>query len=265
MRLSMEKHELLLDIFGNNAKSLEILFLQSGLKPCARMLIHPDYLEETEEFCQADGLCIELADFRVLLTADAGRSYSETGLALGFGSQLDGFHVAYISKDRDLAQAAKTAEYFQDHLSLGRILGYPQCCIDAFMETSKSPGADHIEAMMARTKRPSHWNNILTRHFDLSVLSHIPCSFDCHESELMAQERLLCLEKVNPYLAFRIIRAQGSAYVFTKDEGIHMLRDPKLSLDTVRYNGVESTMRNALHHHLINSSSISAKRVLHFS
>lgn len=112
---------------------------------------------------------------------------AEHGLGVAFGVRG---RVAVGGK-KSVAEAVLTAEEEGDHEELGRLLGYPECCVDAF-----SPGPTPVYEIACRTdscearedresvvvKEPDALTNIMWAHRGWKFISHVPCSFECEHS-----------------------------------------------------------------------------------
>jgi len=84
---------------------------------------------------------------------------------------------------------------------MGRLLGYPDCCIEAFEKAG--PGAtvtDLIRGAYRRSRDFSWRLNCLDPLSPLNLIPHIPCSFDCKASSRMADSVLSALDGVFPFL-----------------------------------------------------------------
>lgn len=88
---------------------------------------------------------------------------------------------------------------------------------------------DPIYSVLDETKIPSpypFWNNSVARYFDVTLLSHYPCSFNCRESIKIAKERLQLIKKsVSSSLAEYIIEQLKSAIIVTKSKGIYKINN----------------------------------------
>lgn len=108
-----------------------------------------------------------------------------------------------ISIARDKATAVKGAEAHRefDNWTLGKLLGYPKCCIDAFddrwrvgihdttLEAVKSTTGSKVDEYEEDGKRVYVYrldsvveNNIFMRYMGIRGVPHLVCSFDCKES-----------------------------------------------------------------------------------
>ena len=167
-------------IFGSNAKSIEILAVLNDKKPCARMGFYDEELAAIKEFCQTNGLFLEISDFKVAMEGD---KYSNKGKISDFG-----INFVYISKNALIAKNAKNHEKMQDHENLGLLLGYPSCCISFFIEHQdrlKFLDNDYADTSLRYSvgNEFPYANNILLKENDICLLSHFPCSLNCEFSK----------------------------------------------------------------------------------
>lgn len=140
--------------------------------------------------------------------------------------------VAYISKSMELAKQAYKAEKKGDQITFGRLLNYPECCVDFYQYKIPQPTGDEFSFVLHtfsntngkpsfytnnifnfQTRAPTkHKLNILNsfkdvlgeriRHF---LISHIPCSFRCKESIRIGREIFKLLKKENKRFARDIV------------------------------------------------------------
>ncbi len=108
---------------------------------------------------------------------------------------------ALVGTDTDVVEDAVDAFKAEDAHRLGELLGYPECCIDAFEERVDDEHAvpiyeiacasdNAVEAPDRETIRleePDPLLNIIWAYKGWRFISHIPCSFDCDESRDLAQ------------------------------------------------------------------------------
>ena len=126
-----------LAIFGSQIKAQEILFLLHDLKAVVRQGFSEQELPAIVDFCKKNNLFLVKSRFKVLF-ADQEK-FSNKGLRVTETDQRQGMLFVYISKDERKALLAAYAEQINDHQQLGKLLGYPQCCVDFFCKnTSKN-------------------------------------------------------------------------------------------------------------------------------
>ncbi len=96
-----------------------------------------------------------------------------------------------------------------DNNKIGRLLGYPQCCIECFKGTWVDESLlDNTWAMSvgskSKTIRSTHEIDILTisecathlRWLGARAVFHLPCSYDCDASKKLARRHLLLAREV---------------------------------------------------------------------
>jgi hypothetical protein len=162
------------------------------------------------------------------------RSVSPFKILIGrFDSTFQGARIhnpeycAYLSLDSAKAKAAFEAEKNNDKKTLGRLLGYPDCCVENFIEYNSKHDPDFmIRAFLSTAIRPSFYCNsifnleskisssqaeLLNCHpeifrdsFYLFLIGHIPCSLDCKRSIKIGKKTLEILRKKIPSLAKEI-------------------------------------------------------------
>ena len=136
--------------------------LYAGIKPLLRQIVAPAMIKPTRQRFAALGLAVEEAEHLVALPSTQGR-------------------VLFVARDWDRARAAAACEAAEDHdLELGQLLGYPRCCVDAYLHVPppRSNAAAFARARASTGRRFEPRLNTL----DLAVfhyLSWLPCSFSC--------------------------------------------------------------------------------------
>jgi hypothetical protein len=194
----------LINIFKTRIKSLEIMLLLKGIKPAVRQIFYPHEINEVKKFCRGNSLFIVESEFKVKL-ADASNEFSNKGIAT---KKEDSSCVSfyYISHDELLAYKASLYEIKKDHKNLGKILGYPDCCIDFFIAHSKERERldnDYEIPVLNNSKgnKFSFYNNIFQRKNDYSLLSHFPCSLSCKESSEIGKRHFETLYSSYPKIS----------------------------------------------------------------
>lgn len=109
-----------------------------------------------------------------------------------------------VAKRKELLEEFRQATEAADHETIGELLGYPSCCIRAFV--SRWPAErDLVWAAATAVAKPegncielAHYYpecNIVLRYFGLRALPHMPCSFLCTESKHFAEKFLAYMPK----------------------------------------------------------------------
>ncbi|MBI2138749.1 hypothetical protein HYU13_04120 [Candidatus Woesearchaeota archaeon] len=92
--------------------------------------------------------------------------------------------------------------------------------------------------------------NIAARHFDISLLSHFPCSFNCQPSLEIAKKNLQMMQQLDPSLSTEFEEALKTAVIYTESQGVFLLKNPRMEDgvegDRLYYNGLMGTKDNQL-------------------
>ena len=243
-------------IFHSITKSLEVLYVLEGSKPCARILVPEEELEKAADFLDESRLDYSVSDFKVLKQALHSEFYSDKSIKIGKNDSRKGHLFVYISKTKNFAEKAKIAEEKNNHFELGLILGYPKCCCDFFEKNFDENNTD-LTLMALKYSHGfefSFYCNIAARHFDVSLLSHFPHNFNCEESIKIAKNNLKIIENHSKQLAVMLSGVLQSAVVYTLEEGIFLFRNYEKNNNEIIYRNVLSTEKSKLYF-LLNSNN----------
>ncbi len=143
--------------------------LYAGIKPLVRQVLSPAELPAARARFWQLGLSCGEATHRVALPSTGGV-------------------VLFVSRDPRRVQEAVRCEALPEHdLELGRLLGYPRCCVEAYLEVP--PPRTNVQAFAAAAANtPGRFLPRLNT-IDLAVfhyLSWVPCSFGCELSRAFA-------------------------------------------------------------------------------
>lgn len=155
--------------------------LLAGLRPLIRQLLSDDEISLASRFTER-GFVVEPAPLRYVATCHEWEPGNDAAGATR--------RPVFIARDRGRIQAAIECELVPSKESdreLGRLLGYPRCCVEAFVEEAKLlQNPDTIRLALSRTRGScSPRLNVL----DLAVfhwISWYPCAFDCALSQRYA-------------------------------------------------------------------------------
>lgn len=245
-------------LFKSMTKSLDVLYVMEGAKDVSRIMASDDDINGYKDFLIKQGMSFAVSDFKVSKEVDQNR-FSNKGIRLPKTSQ--GYYLVYISKSKGKAEQAKEAEKENNHKRLGRLLGYPECCIrffdKEFPKQSKKSN-DYVLASLSSSKGFvfPFYNNIAARQFDLSLISHFPCSLDCKSSISIAKRNLRIIKKHSAEISKIFEGMLKSAVLYTEDRGAFLLRDFKLEGNKLSYDKIMSHADNVLYQELKDSKHI---------
>ena len=172
----------LVALFGSQTKAQEILFVLHNVKDVVRQGFYDEELPLVEQFCRRQRLFLVKSKFKVILVDDS--EYSNKGLRTSGEDSQKGMFFIYLSKNEEKALLASYYELVNNDTELGKILGYPNCCIKFFCQHF---GKDNPNLELLPTNL---YTNLSQRHRDAVLLSHFPCHSDCPASITLAQQYL---------------------------------------------------------------------------
>lgn len=176
-------------IFGSKTKAQEIVLLLSGAKAVVRQGFYEYELPQIEQFCAENKIYLAKSSFKVHLT-DEG-SYSNKGLRLPLTDQRPGMFFVYLSVEENKTWQASYAETKNDDKDLGKVLGYPPCCVSFFCKRF----SEHNPNL--QLKPTNMFTNLTKRSQDCVLLSHFPCSSDCEESVKLGKKYFEVIQKTD--------------------------------------------------------------------
>ncbi len=179
--------EKLAKIFGSKTKAQEIVLLLTETKTVVRQGFYEYELPQIEQFCAENRIYLAKSSFKVHLTEEG--SYSNKGLRFPLTDQRPGLFFVYLSLDENKTWQASYAETKNDDKELGRILGYPSCCVSFFCKRF----SEHNPNLQLRPT--NMFTNLTKRSQDCVLLSHFPCSSDCEESIALGKKYFEVIQK----------------------------------------------------------------------
>ena len=202
---------------SNNRIDPEWLGLKANLRPAIRLTVEPSWVEEVS---------------KVFTKMDATVLQSEGPVVIDHRT----VRILYIGKDEAVLNELRTAEWplfdhpekltVQDkidrHLIIGRCLGFPSCCVEAFCEWSgRGVGSlevggpivasePYVSAYEARVPNPNPLLNDQLEQMRLRLITFSPCTYDCQEAGSFAQKLLKAIEEFHGAEAAENLVAQLS-------------------------------------------------------
>ena len=245
-------------IFRSIIKSLEVLYIIEGIKPCARILVFEDELNKAVDFLYENKIHAAISNFKVLKQNIQSEFYSDMSIKIDKDSAQKGYFLVYLSKNKDIAEKTKLAEQNNNHKELGLLLGYPKCCCEFFEKNFDGSNSDLTLKTLENSDGCEFpfYNNIAARHFDVSLLSHFPHSFLCKPSIDIAKNNLKVIQKHSAQLASVFSGILQGVVIYTMDEGVFLLRKYEKINNDLIYGDVLTTTKSKLYYLLFSNREL---------
>jgi len=185
----------------NRSDLMQIIYVLAGVKPAVRFGISEKYFKYLRKTFGALGLFVMKSNFYVrdqITCRGAKYTYSRSFSPVSKDPQI----FVYVSKDKALCLTLRESEMHNDDISFGKLLGYPECCVEHFASHRYTKPGDFFISTLHEQECSSFsfLNNFALCIFDIKILCHYPCSPDCARS----------LKLAGMYL--KVLRSRFSAY-----------------------------------------------------
>lgn len=195
-----------------NLGLIEFISVLSGNKPGMRTTCRESIHGELSDIANQFGLSFAVSDFQ-LAGGNRSGGISHTGsLIRPVEGKENCERFVYFGTD---ALAVRLLKVFDgsENRRFGRLLGFPECCIDFFCEHFSSESAYDLVPQVLPPRQgfflPSI--NYACRHMGYRLISHFPCCWDCEPSANLAEKNFAALARLAPELA------EKTAYWLTAD------------------------------------------------
>lgn len=101
-----------------------------------------------------------------------------------------------VTRTKEEGMMFKEAEENGDHITMGKMLGYPECCLEYFKENFHK-NYDPVWLNDDDIPDGEAVANILLRYFGVRIISHLACSPYCEGSIKVGKERLELIRRID--------------------------------------------------------------------
>ncbi len=181
--------------------------LLAGLRPLIRQRLRSAELQATRALAERYRLRVAIAP-RLFTAGSEGRDEEVEQEAV---SGDDVFRTVLIGRDPAQVTRAVDCEADRDDRELGRLLGYPRCCVEAFV-AAPFPRRN-VDLLVASANRTTARFAPRLNIVDFAVFHHIswtPCSFGCGLSLRYADAVAALLDRRHPGFRVQIDDALGA-------------------------------------------------------
>ena len=216
------------------------------------------------------GLKMFISSVKFLIGDDLGKGgYSNSTSTTTSETSTEGFYRVYIgTNEMDLA-LAKQMDEDADDVSLGKLLGIPDCCIQKFMEYQ--PQAEDMQndyTLAIKGGLTSPWANACGQYFGHSLVSYFPCSPYCKLTCEQSRNNFNLLSSYSREFAKDFLKYQFADYIYSEYDGVHMIENGTyIDKQTYKYENaiIESSSRNLLSEMLRKGDSLRIRSPSDFS
>lgn len=127
----------------------------------------------------------------------------------------------------------KEAEKKGDHATMGKMLDYPECCVEYFKENF-SKNYDPVWLNHDEIPDGEPEGNILLRYFGLRIISHLACSPYCEGSLRVGKGRVELMRKMDPESTDWLLKFLASPMTWNSYHGV-------VEVDTPNFLGLTHT------------------------
>lgn len=100
---------------------------------------------------------------------------------------------------------------------LGAVLGYPACCIGAFVDAGAQDDLSLVAALLPAIGHPPAPHHTQWLNQPLAIISHVPCTLDCAPSIALATALVDELERAHPGFAAAWTALARRVHAVTRD------------------------------------------------
>jgi hypothetical protein len=207
---------------------LDLRLVAYGVKPIA--LIHgPEYeLTGLVEWAEQRGFTALLSPQEWQPLADLGKGgyCNRTGTRQRAQAGSGRWRSLLVGWDEDHCLLAWLCLLFDWDKFLGRLLGYPDCCADAFRERWPRALEQHQGDLTVFTANasgpgPFDWRcNNLGRYFGFELIQHFPCQFNCPETLRLAENYADALGYYEPENLENLLSCLQAPVLYTEHDGV---------------------------------------------
>lgn len=246
-------HELYEDLrrISRVQQETEYEMVRRGYRDANILHISPDHFDKQIEKVFRDGL--------IWLPMRRTKRYSGFSHKHFPVEKLDMNSMVYgvVAQDMDIAQEFANAELGKNvnHIKIGELLGYPECCSKAFTIYWKYSMDPVFESSVGGIKVPevgnevslNNWNWKLRtdlRYFGLRVVPWFPCSVNCEHSAKLANDWLYVMRDIDSDVATKCKELMQTGSEWNLLNGIVQVTHPEfIGLAGSYYNSEQRIVR----------------------
>ena len=182
----------------------ELLALRQGLKPTVgfRLPFEPKAYQSAKEWAKENSFEIGHTTHKYIINSN-----KDICEPIPLDDPRKGDVYVIIAKDFDLVKRGANS-YACDAIEFGRVMGYPECCLEFGKSLSNNVGREEklkedfvwSRAKLRSFRNSNYFSYYLNIFHGFGVVPHMPCHLNCKPSKKYAKEMLNILGQENPKL-----------------------------------------------------------------
>ena len=209
--------------------SLDLRLLEYGVKPMA--LAHGPEADMAARLRWAEqrGLRAVLGPWQLDVQEDVGKGYTNFAQPQPARAGSGKWRTLVVSADEGQLVLGWLSLLFRWDTLLGRLLGYPPCCVEAFQTrwpvAAESHQGDLVPLLLdADGVGPFDGHSSpLARYFGAELVQHFPCSLRCEATAAIARRYASTLAVYEPHDLPLIRELLCAPTVYTETDGVFVL------------------------------------------
>lgn len=200
------------------AARVDLALTLAGAKPLARVSCAYREAERVIDALRRLGLSARRWERALRPAVADADDYVVSAVASDEAAAPDARAFVFAARDGELAELA--ARFTDNDIIAGRLLGYPDCCVQAYLAHRDHHHARLEPAFAGDGGALPYWTNTMLDVFGWHLLSHFPCRAACEASRAQAMRHWEALCRVDPGFGLAAVRHLRSL----------VLRHPRLGL-----------------------------------
>ena len=123
------------------------------------------------------------------------------------------------------SQRFKEADSKNDHRTIGRMLGYPDCCIDYFIRTFPIDPCPIWMDLEGKVRGYPEANGLL-RYFGPKIVAHLSCSPTCRATKEIGKTWFKVMQEIDKDLANELYRLLAGPITWNSYHGVVQVETP---------------------------------------
>lgn len=245
---------------------LEVFAVLAGIREVCCIPLREADVPKVQAWCREHGLAAEQSLRRFVPVREPAKAGYSNIASFTIAPSDVVFTDLMISRNPEYSRLAAACQ--DDARIFATMLGYPTCCIDFFAfwyPRRAGRDNDYILPCIRSYKPYSFLNNSLLSYFDISLMSHFPCSPECEATRRISMDNLRGLERHAPELAGAMETHLKSAVIYTEKQGIAYTHDYEVRGDTIRLGQVHAVQETLIEKLLMDCREVEVRSHASFS